>query len=122
MLGLSKPEDEDEIIGGRLPVSTFDEDGESLNSVTTELNAHSKEYVEKTNADEVEEDFSGDYIPISDEIAEILEKAADKATDFDSFKAELLRLSSEWTPDKIAELMAIAFFSARASGDSKFAG
>ncbi len=122
MLGLSKPEDEDEIIGGRLPVSTFDEDGESLNSVTTELNAHSKEYVEKTNADKVEEDFSGDYIPISDEIAEVLEKAVDKATDFDSFKTELLRLTSEWTPDKIAELMAIAFFSARAKGDSKFAG
>ena len=61
-------------------------------------------------------------VPISDEIAEILEKVADKATDFDSFKTELLRLSSEWTPDKIAELMAIAFFSARAKGDNNFAG
>ena len=122
MLGLSKPEDEDEIIGGRLPASTFDEDGESLNSVTTELNAKSNGSFEKTNADEVEEDFSDDYIPISDEIAEILEKAADKATDFDSFKTELLRLTSEWTPDKIAEFMAIAFFSARANGDSNFEG
>ncbi|WP_147645156.1 DUF935 domain-containing protein [Treponema pectinovorum] len=122
LLGLSKPEDEDEIIGGRLPLSTFDEDGESLNSGTTELNAHSEVSVGKTNADEVEEDFSGDYIPISDEIAEILEKAVDKATDFDSFKAELLRLSSEWSADKIADLMAIAFFSARAKGDNNFAG
>ena len=122
MLGLSKPEDEDEIIGGRLPVSTFGEDEESLDSVTTELNAKSNGSFEKTNADEVEEDFSGDLVPISDEIAEILEKAADKATDFESFKAELLRLSSEWTPDKIAELMAIAFFSARAKGDNNFAG
>ena len=67
-------------------------------------------------------DYSDDLIPISDEIAEVLEKAADKATDFDSFKSELLRLSSEWSPDKIADLMAIAFFSARAKGDSKFAG
>lgn len=120
MLGLSKPEDEDEIIGGRMPLSTFNGDGETLNSVTTELNAHSEVSVRKTNADEVEEDFSSDYIPISDEIAEILEKAADKATDFDSFKTELLRLSSEWSADKIADLMAIAFFSARAKGDSMF--
>lgn len=71
---------------------------------------------------EIEADYSGDLVPISDEIAEVLEKAADKATDFDSFKAELLRLSSEWSPDKIAELMAVAFFSARAKGDSKFEG
>ena len=86
------------------------------------MNAKSNGSFEKTNADEVEEDFSGDYIPLSDEIAEILEKAADKATDFDSFKTELLRLTSEWTPDKIAEFMAIAFFSARANGDSNFEG
>ena len=70
----------------------------------------------------MEEDFSGDYIPISDEIAEILEKTADKATDFDTFKTELLRLSTEWSADKIADLMAIAFFSARANGDSNFEG
>ena len=122
LLGLSKPEDDDEIIGGRMPLSTFDEDGESLNSVTTELNAHSEVSVGKTNADEVEEYFSGDYIPISDEIAEILEKTVDKATDFDSFKAELLHLSSNWSADKIAELMAVAFFSARANGDTNFEG
>lgn len=48
--------------------------------------------------------------------------AADKSTDFDSFKAELLWLSSEWSADKIAELMAVAFFSARAKGDSNFEG
>ncbi|MFC2331290.1 MAG: DUF935 family protein [Treponema sp.] len=120
LLGLSKPESEDEVIGGRMPRSTFGEAEEALNSFKTELNSQSP--VQKTNFDEIEEDFSKDYIPISDEIAEILEKAADKATDFDSFKAELLRLSSEWTPDKIADLMAIAFFSARAKGDCKFEG
>ena len=70
----------------------------------------------------IEADYSGDLVPISDEIAEVLEKAADKSTDFDSFKAELLRLSSEWSADKIAELMAVAFFSARAKGDSNFEG
>ena len=120
MLGLSKPESEDEVIGGRMPLSTFGEAEEALNSFKTELNSQSP--VQKTNFDEIEEDFSKDYIPISDEIAAILEKAADKATDFDSFKAELLRLSSEWSPDKIADLMAIAFFSARAKGDNNFAG
>ena len=71
---------------------------------------------------DIESDYASDLVPISDEIAEVLEKAADKATDFDSFKAELLRLSSEWSADKIADLMAIAFFSARAKGDNNFAG
>ena len=78
-------------------------------------------YAAETVSD-VESDYSGDLIPISDEIAEVLEKASDKAIDFDSFKKELLRLSSEWSPDKIADLMAIAFFSARAKGDNNFAG
>ncbi|UKI55505.1 MAG: DUF935 domain-containing protein [Treponema succinifaciens] len=121
MLGLSKPEEKDEIIGGRMPVSAPDEESD-LNS-KKELNAAEQSRQSYSSfVSDIEADYSGDLVPISDEIAEVLEKAADKATDFDSFKAELLRLSSEWSPDKIAELMAVAFFSARAKGDSKFEG
>ena len=119
LLGLSKPEDGDETIGGRIPTSELPDE---LNS-KTELNAASaKGQSDSSFVSDIEADYSGDLVPISDEIAEVLEKAADKATDFDSFKAELRRLSVEWSPDKIAELMAVAFFSARAKGDSKFEG
>ena len=120
LLGLSKPEDDDEIIGGRMPVSAPKEP--DLNS-KKELNAASTGKQSDSNfVSDIESDYASDLVPISDEIAEVLEKAADKATDFDSFKAELLRLSSEWSADKIADLMAIAFFSARAKGDNNFAG
>lgn len=119
LLGLSKPEDNDETIGGRIPASDFS--GE-LNS-RTELNAASAERQDGGGtAGDIESDFSGDLVPISDEVAEVLEKAADRSTDFESFKAELEKLSAEWQPDKIAELMAVAFFSARAKGDAKFEG
>ena len=120
LLGLSKPEDDDEIIGGRMPVSAPEEP--DLNS-KKELNAASTgNQSDSSFVSDIESDYASDLVPISDEIAEVLEKAADKATDFDSFKAELLRLSSEWSADKIADLMAIAFFSARAKGDNNFAG
>ena len=123
MLGLSKPEDGDETIGGRMPTADFtDTDEPALNS-KKELNAASQQTQSDSSfVSDIEADYSGDLVPISDEIAEVLEKAADSSTDFDSFKTELLRLSSEWSPDKIAELMAVAFFSARAKGDSKFEG
>ena len=124
LLGLSKPEEKDEVIGGRMPIDDFSGTGIEQNSATKELNAAVSQRTESDSSfvSDVESDYSGDLIPISDEIAEVLEKASDKAIDFDSFKKELLRLSSEWTPDKIAELMAVAFFSARAKGDSKFEG
>lgn len=123
MLGLSKPEDGDETIGGRMPTAEFtDTDEPALNS-KKELNAASQQTQSDSSfVSDIEADYSGDLVPISDEIAEVLEMAADSSTDFDSFKTELLRLSSEWSPDKIAELMAVAFFSARAKGDSKFEG
>lgn len=123
MLGLSKPEDGDETIGGRMPTAEFtDTDEPALNS-KKELNAASQQTQSDSSfVSDIEADYSGDLVPISDEIAEVLEMAADSSTDFDSFKTELLRLSSEWSADKIADLMAIAFFSARAKGDNNFAG
>lgn len=124
LLGLSKPEEKDEVIGGRMPIDDFSGTGIEQNSATKELNAAVSQRTESDSSfvSDVESDYSGDLIPISDEIAEVLEEASDKAIDFDSFKKELLRLSSEWSPDKIADLMAIAFFSARAKGDNNFAG
>lgn len=121
MLGLSKPEEKDETIGGRIPTADF---GGELNATRTELNAASARARTESGdfVGDIAADYADDLVPIGDEIAEVLEKAADKATDFNSFKAELERLSSEWSPDKIAELMAVAFFSARAKGDSKFEG
>lgn len=121
MLGLSKPEENDETIGGRIPADDFSDE---LNAARTELNAASARAKSGNGGiiDDIEADYSGDLVPISDEIAEVMEKAADKATDFESFKAELERLSGEWSPDKIAELMAVAFFSVRAKGDSNFEG
>lgn len=106
-----------------MPTADFtDTDEPALNS-KKELNAASQQTQSDSSfVSDIEADYSGDLVPISDEIAEVLEKAADSSTDFDSFKTELLRLSSEWSPDKIAELMAVAFFSARAKGDSKFEG
>lgn len=121
MLGLSKPEEKDETIGGRMPSADL---GGEQNAARTELNAASA----RTQAgsgdfvSDIESDYAGDLVPIGDEIAVVLEKAADRATDFNSFKAELERLSGEWPPDKIAELMAVAFFCARAKGDSRFEG
>ena len=122
LLGLSKPEEGDETIGGRLPLSDLEQDGLERNS-KAELNAASLKAKESGGfVDDVQSDYERDLVPISDEIAEVLEKAADKATDFDSFEAELLRLTKEWEPDQIAKLMAIAFFSARAKGDHRFEG
>lgn len=120
MLGLSKPEEKDETIGGRIPTADF---GGGLNATRTELNAASARA--QSGGDfvgDIAADYADDLVPIGDEIAEVLEKAADKATGFKSFKAELERLAADWSPDKIAELMAAAFFSARAKGDSKFEG
>ena len=120
MLGLSKPEDDDETIGGGTPLQL---ENEEMNSSKPELNAASARLdAGRVQTADLESDFASDFIPISDEIAEVLEKAANRATDFDTFKAELERLAADWSPDRIAELMAVAFFSARAKGDSKFAG
>ncbi|MDR0722043.1 MAG: hypothetical protein LBF75_04510 [Treponema sp.] len=60
------------------------------------------------------------YIHISDDIVAVIEKAADKATDFESFQAELQRLVQNWPPDKIAQCIAVVTFKARALGDAQF--
>jgi phage gp29-like protein len=114
LLGLSNPEDGDETIGGR-PEYGFPAHGDGGGGLP-ELNA------ERNNTqDEIDtlvEESS--YVLISDDIAAVIEKAADAATDFESLREELQKLVKNWPPDKIAECIAVSTFIARALGDAKF--
>jgi phage gp29-like protein len=116
LLGLSNPEEGDETIGGR-PEYGFSAHGDESGGLEKpELNA------ERNNAqDEIDTlvEESG-YVQISDDIAAVIEKAADAATDFESLREELQKLVKNWPPDKIAECIAVATFKARALGDVKF--
>jgi hypothetical protein len=69
----------------------------------------------------IEEGAEG-YVQISDDIAAVIEKAADTATGFEGFREELRKLVLDWPPDKIAECIAVAMFKARALGDAEFEG
>jgi len=60
------------------------------------------------------------YVQISDDIAAVIEKAANVATNFESFREELKNLVKNWPPDKIAECLAVSTFKARALGDATF--
>ena len=64
----------------------------------------------------------GGWTVISDDIAEAIEKAVDRATDFASFREELRRQVESWPADKIAECVAVAMFKARALGSAEFDG
>jgi len=57
-----------------------------------------------------------EYTTISDEIAETILKAANAATDFESFERELGRLIVSWAPDKLAFNIAMAACKARMRG------
>lgn len=60
------------------------------------------------------------YTQITDEVADVLERALSASSDLNSFKKELEKLAVEWSPDKIAELIAIATFKARVQGEQDF--
>ncbi|HCC37025.1 MAG TPA: hypothetical protein DEQ14_05130 [Treponema sp.] len=115
LLGLSNPEDGDATIGGRpeygIPMSSDGLTESRLPSLNAEQSAP---------LDELDALIDESYIPVSDDIAEVIEKAADMATDFESFRAKLEKLVKDWPPDKIAECIAIAAFKARALGDVEF--
>ena len=51
----------------------------------------------------------------------MIEKAADSASGFDSFRAELEKPVSDWLAGKIAECTAATVCKARASDDAEFA-
>jgi phage gp29-like protein len=122
LLGLSNPEEGDETVGGRAAYAPpeyglFPPGNETGEPRKVSLNAEQGEVPDELDA-LVEE--SGGYVRISDDIAAVIEKAADRAADFKAFREELQKLVKDWPPDKIAECIAVATFKARALGDAEF--
>ena len=116
LLGLSSPEKDDEVLTAP---SAYEPMMNAQNAGRIALNASD---VTQSESDETVDDKTPDgFIEITDDIAAVIEKAADKATDFKSFEAQLEKLVSGWDAEKIARTMAIAFFKARAEGDANFA-
>jgi phage gp29-like protein len=116
LLGLANPDDGDETIGGRQEYGSASPGNEGGGPEEPELNA------EQNNAqDEIDAlaDESG-YVQISDDIAAVIEKAADNAVGFESFRDGLQKLAKDWPADKIAECVAVAAFKARALGSAEF--
>jgi len=112
LLGLSAPSDGDELLTAPAAPDYFP----PFNSAkSTSLNAENPP--SEMGDDPPEADG---YSLISDEIAEVLEKAIDKSGDLDSLKKELEKLATEWSPEKIAELFAVATFKARVQGQQDF--
>jgi len=112
-LGLANPEDGDDVVGGRADGGS---QGYASDGYGPELNA---ERGPGGELDRLAEDGGG-WTAISDYIAAAIEKAADRATDFASFREELRGLVESWPADKIAECVAVATFKARAMGDAGF--
>jgi phage gp29-like protein len=122
LLGLANPEAGDETIGGRAvygvpaPVDAGAEPrSPSLNAEQTGIAGNTYDEL-----DALLEESGGGYVQISDDIAAVIERAADSATDFESFREELEKLVKNWPTDKIAECIAVATFKARALGDAEF--
>ena len=116
LLGLSSPEKDDEVLTAP---AAYEPMMNAQNAGHIALNASD---VTQSESDETVDDKTPDgFVEITDDIAAVIEKAADKATDFKSFEAELEKLVSGWDAEKIARTMAIAFFKARAEGDANFA-
>jgi phage gp29-like protein len=116
LLGLSNPDKDDETIGGQPKYDLSTSGDEGGDPEKPELNA------ERNNTqDELDTliEESG-YVQISEDIAAVIEKAANTAADFESFREELAKLVTGWAPDKIAECIAVAAFKARVLGDAEF--
>ena len=112
LLGLSSPEKDDEVLTAPSPLG-FDMNSQNKSGIA--LNAS------EVSSDEIElDEHESGLIEITVDIAEVIEKAADRAVDFKSFETELEKLVSGWDAEKIARTMAIAFFKARAQGDNDF--
>jgi len=118
LVGLSNPEEGDDVIGG---VSAQGQDFSNLlnSEKRIALNTAEKKEINDSVDDLVVENENG-FVAISDEIASVIEKAADASTDFESFQQELTKLVTGWKPDKIAECIAVATFKARALGSAEF--
>ncbi|MDR3171177.1 MAG: DUF935 domain-containing protein [Treponema sp.] len=118
ILGLTAPGEDDDVLeaqaygGGMMELNS---------SRQVSLNAAEQDPAIAFEAEPVDaqEEVEG-FTVITDEIAAVLEKAANTATDFASFKKELEKLVTGWQPEKIAELLAVATFKARVKGDLDF--
>ena len=117
LLGLANPEEGDDVIGGRAGQSAYGHGGEDSLAQSPALNAE-RDAAATDGLDELVEENG--YTLVSDDIAKVIEKAADNATDFASFRAELTKLVESWPADKIAECIAVATFKARVKGNAEF--
>jgi phage gp29-like protein len=124
LIGLSNPDGDDAVIGGRpSPPDIFPSDLADRLNAEKKVALNTADTAEATDSvDELAEENESGYIAVSDEIANVIEKAADMATDFESFQNELTKLVTNWAPDKIAECIAVATFKARALGSAEFDG
>lgn len=120
-LGLSEPAEDDEVVGGRVIYDNGDcphvaNANADLNNII--YNHRPTMNTALNNASNVAID--NDYIEIENDIVETLKKVFDKCESFDEIKNEIEKLSLNWDSSKIAEIMASAFFMARAKGDNDF--
>jgi phage gp29-like protein len=129
LVGLANPEEGEEVIGGRAAYAPSEygipapgsEPGEGGGDPPGKLPAlNAERQAAPDELDTLIDESADGYIPISDDIAAVIEKAADQATDFESFRDELQKLVKNWPADKIAECIAVAAFKARALGDAEF--
>ena len=117
LLGLSTPEKDDEVLTPPMPV--IPELNRQVSCIA--MNAIDVSQGEIDDDEMFDDETANGLVEITDDITEVLEKAADTATDFKSFEAELEKLVTGWDAKKIARTMAIAFFKARADGTEHFA-
>jgi phage gp29-like protein len=119
LIGLSNPDAGDETIGGRPEYAPPPEPDDEQDPAKT-IGRNSE--IPQDAPDELDVMIDGDpgYIEISDDIAEVIQKAADASTDFETFRTELEKLVKDWPPGKIAECIAVATFKARVLGTAEF--
>jgi phage gp29-like protein len=117
LLGLSAPSEDDEVL--EQPAAPAGMTG--FNSAEQRIALNAGEAAEAPDPDPVDPgEEAGGFIAVSDDIAGVLDKALDTATDFKSFEKELEKLAAEWPADKIARLLAVATFKARVKGMEEF--
>lgn len=114
-LGLSEPAEDDEVVGGRV-IYDNNANYSDLNN-KFDSSRLTKKALNQTVSPHVAND---DYIEIENDIVETLKNVFDKCESFDEIKNEIEKLSLNWDSSKIAEIMASAFFMARAKGDNDF--
>ncbi|TXJ55859.1 DUF935 family protein [Brachyspira aalborgi] len=127
-LGLSEPAEDDEVVGGgviydnnanyrnmRADASDLNNKFDSSLLTRKALNQASARMLRAETRN-----INDDYIEIENDIVETLKKVFDKCESFDEIKNEIEKLSLNWDSSKIAEIMASAFFMARAKGDNDF--